>query len=169
MAKNLPAISDASEVIVRVRGQAVILDADLAALYGVPTKRLNEQVKRNQERFPEDFVFQLSAEEGRRMRSHFATASKRNIRFQPYAFTEHGAVMAANVLKSDRAIQMSVAVVRAFVRLRRMALSVESLARKLNALESKYDRQFKVVFDAIRKLMAAPPTKRVEGFSDKKD
>jgi len=170
MAKNLPAVADASELIVRVRGQAVILDADLAALYGVPTKRLNEQVKRNQERFPEDFVFQLSWEEAKRSRSQNATLKRGgNVKYRPYAFTEHGAVMAANVLKSDQAIQMSVAVVRAFVRLRRMALSVEGLARKLNALESKYDRHFKIVFDAIRELMAAPPGKRIEGFSGKKD
>jgi len=170
MAKNLPAAPEASELIIRVRGQAVILDSDLAALYGVATKRLNEQVKRNQERFPQDFVFQLSWEEAKRSRSQNATLKRGgNVKYRPYAFTEHGAVMAANVLKSNRAIQMSVAVVRAFVRLRRMALSVESLARKLNALESKYDRQFSVVFDAIRKLMAAPPGKRIEGFSSKKD
>ena len=142
MTDNLPSTPDASEVIVRVRGRAVILDSDLAKLYGVETKRLNEQVRRNQDRFPDDFVFQLSAEEGRRVRSQNATASRRNIRYRPYAFTEHGAVMAANVLKSRQAIEMSVAVVRAFVKLRRMTLSVEGLARKLNALESRYDKQF---------------------------
>ena len=170
MSSNLPAKMTPEEMIIRVRGQAVILDADLAALYGVPTKRLNEQVKRNQERFPEDFVFQLSWEEAKRSRSQNATLKRGgNVKYRPYAFTEHGAVMAANVLKSDQAIQMSVAVVRAFVRLRRMALSVEGLARKLNALESKYDRHFKIVFDAIRELMAAPPGKRIEGFSGKKD
>lgn len=104
-------------------------------------------------------MFKLSAEETKRinMRSQNATAYKRNIRYQPYAFTEHGAVMASNVLKSKAAIQMSVAVVRTFVKLRRMALSVEGIARKLNAMESKYDKQFSVVFDAISQLMAAPP------------
>jgi type II secretory pathway component PulM len=124
------------EAIIRLRGQAVILDADLAVLYGVTVKRLNEQVRRNQKRFPEDFCFQLTLSEAERSRSQFATAStspmrsqiatasKRNIRYSPYAFTEHGAIMAANVLRSERAEEMSVAVVRAFVRLRRMALSV---------------------------------------------
>ncbi len=171
MSKNLPATIAPEEMIVRVRGHAVILDFDLAELYGVETKRLNEQVKRNLERFPEDFMFKLSAEEAKRinMRSQNATASKRNIRYQPYAFTEHGAVMAANVLKSKQAIQMSVGVVRAFVKLRRMALSVEGIARKLNAMESKYDKQFGVVFKAIRQLMAAPPAgKKIKGLSSKK-
>jgi len=169
MAKNLPAVADASEVIVRVRGHAVILDSDLAALYGVPTKRLNEQVKRNQERFPEDFVFQVSWEEARRLRSQNATLKRgHNVKYRPFAFTEHGAVMAANVLKSDQAIQMSVAVVRAFVRLRRMALSVEAVARKVEALEKKYDKQFRVVFDAIRQLILEPdpPRKRIGFHTD---
>ena len=153
-------------MIVRIRGQAVILDADLATLYAVSTKRLNEQVKRNKERFPEDFVFQLSWEEAKRSRSQNATLKRgRNVKYRPYAFTEHGAVMAANVLKSDQAIQMSVAVVRAFVKLRRMALSVEGLARKVNALEKKYDKNFQAVFDAIRQLIAAPPAKPIKGFS----
>ncbi len=165
----LPARINPQDAITRIRGHAVILDSDLAALYGVTTKRLNEQVKRNQERFPEDFVFQLSCAETDHIRSQNATASKRNIRYQPYAFTEHGAVMAANVLK-DQAIQMSVAVVTAFVNLRRMALSVESLARKVNELEGKYDKQFKVVFDAVRRLMSSPsPSKQIEGFRGKKD
>ena len=168
---------DPREAIIRVRGQSVILDADLAALYGVTVKRLNEQAKRNQKRFPEDFCFQLTLAEAERsrsqsattstgsIRSQFATASKRNIRYCPYAFTEHGAIMAANVLRSDRAEEMSVAVVRAFVRLRRLALSVESLARKVAALENKYDASFSAVFDAIRDLMEPPdpPRKRI-GF-----
>jgi len=170
MSKNLPSTITPEEMIVRVRGHAVILDKDLAKLYGVETKRLNEQVKRNIERFPEDFMFRLSAEEAKRlnMRSQNATAYQRNIRHQPYAFTEHGAVMSANVLKSKEAIQMSVAVVRAFVKMRRMALSVEGIARKLNAMEKKYDKQFGTVFNAIRQLMAAPPPgKKIKGF--KKD
>jgi len=167
MSKILPATITPEEIIVHVRGHAVILDSDLAELYGVETKRLNEQVKRNMERFPEDFMFRLSVEEAKRlnMRSQNATASQRNIRHQPYAFTEHGAVMTANVLKSKEAIEMSVGVVRAFVKLRRMALSVEGIARKLNAMESKYDKQFGVVFKAIRQLMAAPPAgKKIKGF-----
>ncbi len=165
------------EAIIRLRGQAVILDSDLAALYGVTVKRLNEQVKRNQKRFPEDFCFKLTPEEARHsmsqfatastghIRSQIATASRRNIRYCPYAFTEHGAIMAANVLRSERAEEMSVAVVRAFVKLRRLALSVEGLARKVTALESRYDASFRAVFDAIRDLMEppAPPRKRI-GF-----
>ena len=166
------------QCITRIRGHAVILDSDLAALYGVPVKRLNEQVRRNKERFPEHFMFQLTDAEWQslrsqiatastgRIRSQFATASKRNIRYRPYAFTEHGAIMAATILNSPQAIQMSIAVVTAFVNLRRMALSVEALARKVNALEGKYDKQFKIVFDAIRQLMAPPEhLRRPIGFS----
>ena len=155
---NLPARIAPQDAITRVRGHAVILDADLAALYGVAVKRLNEQVRRNTDRFPEDFVFQLSEPEWKALRSQFATSKGRGgRRYLPYAFTEHGAIMAANVLNSAQAIQMSVAVVRAFVRLRRMALSVEALARKVDQLERRYDKQFQVVFDAVRRLMSPPP------------
>jgi leucyl aminopeptidase len=165
------------QCITRLRGQAVLLDTDLAALYGVTVKRLNEQVKRNAKRFPEDFAFQLTPKEWANLKSQIATASrkgirsqnatasKRNVRFQPYAFTEHGAIMAANVLHSEQAETMSVAVVRAFVKLRRMALSVEALARKVAALEQNYDAHFRVVFDAIRQLMTPPdPPRRKIGF-----
>jgi hypothetical protein len=155
---NLPVQIAPQDVITRIRGHAVILDADLAALYGVPVKRLNEQVRRNQKRFPEDFCFRLTLAEAERSRSQNATLKRgQNIKYLPYAFTEHGAIMAANVLRSERAEEMSVAVVRAFVKLRRMALSVEALARKVNDLEGKYDKQFKVVFDAVRRLMTPPP------------
>jgi len=157
------------QCITRIRGHAVILDSDLATLYGVPVKRLNEQVRRNKERFPENFMFQLTDAEWQSLRSQIATAStghirsqiatasKRNIRYRPYAFTEHGAIMAATVLNSPQAIKMSIAVVTAFVNLRRMALSVEALARKIAVLENKYDTKFKVIFDAVRKLMTPPP------------
>jgi len=154
------------EAIIRLRGQAVILDADLAALYGVTVKRLNQQVTRNQERFPDDFCFQLTEAEWRSLRLQNATSKRRGgRRYMPFAFTEHGAIMAATVLNSPQAVRMSVAVVRAFVRLRHMALSVESLARKVAALENKYDASFSAVFDAIRDLMEppAPPRKRI-GF-----
>ena len=159
------------QCITRVRGHAVILDSDLAALYGVPAKRLNEQVRRNKERFPEHFMFRLTDAEWERLRAQFATSKGRGgRRYLPYAFTEHGAIMAANVLNSSQAIQMSIAVVTAFVNLRRMALSVEALARKIAVLEGKYDKQFKVVFDAIRRLMSyPPPSNQVEGFQHKKD
>jgi len=150
-----------------IRGEKVILDADLAVLYGVTTKRLNEQVKRNRARFPPDFMFQLTNEEKLEVVAscdHLARLRFSPVR--PYAFTEHGAIMAANILNSARAVQASIMVVRAFVRLRQMLASNAELARKLDALEQKYDTQFKVVFDAIRELMAppVPPKKGRIGF-----
>ena len=159
------------DAIVRLRGQAIIVDSDLAALYGVTVKRLNEQVRRNIKRFPEDFCFQLTLTEARRSRSQFATLKRgQNIKYLPYAFTEHGAIMAANVLRSEQAEEMSVAVVRAFVKLRRMALSVEGLARKVASLENKYDASFRAVFAAIRDLMEPqqPSRKRI-GFEPEND
>ena len=146
-----------------IRGERVILDRDLADIYGVTTKRLNEQVKRNIKRFPEDFMFQLTTDELEEMRSQIATASKRNVRFPPYVFTEHGAIMAANVLSSERAVEASVQVIRAFVKLRQMLTSNAELSKKVEALEKKYDTQFKVVFDAIKKLMM-PPDKPKENI-----
>jgi len=158
--------------ILLLRGQKVMIDADLAELYDVPTKRLNEQVKRNAERFPEDFVFRLTAEEVEMLnRSQFATGSQkhRDPRFTPFAFTEHGAIMAANVLNSPRAVEMSVYVVRAFVRLREAIASNQALAAKLNELERKlkgHDQAIAGILDAIRQLMASPPApkKRSIGF-----
>lgn len=147
-------------LIYSIRGQNVIFDSDLAALYGVPTKRLNEQVRRNRDRFPGDFMFQLTAAElDTAIRSQSATASKRNLRYRPYVFTEHGAIMAASILNSPMAVEVSVYVVRAFVKLRELVLAHKDLARKLDSLERKYDAQFKVVFDAIRQLMAPPDPK----------
>ena len=152
-----------------IRGQKVILDSDLAELFSVETKRLNEQVKRNLPRFPEDFMFQLTKEETQiwhRSRSQIATLKRgKNIKYQPYAFTEHGAIMAANVLNSPRAIEMSVFIVRAFIRLREMLATHKQLAKKLAALERKYDSQFRVVFEAINALMQEPEQpKRKIGF-----
>lgn len=145
-----------------------MLDRDLAKLYGVTTKRLNEQVKRNLGRFPEDFMFRLMSEEAKltqSSRSQFATLKRgQNIKYLPYAFTEHGSIMVANVLNSERVIQASVQVVRAFVRLRQMLTSNTALARKLDELEGKYNRQFKIVFDAIRQLMPAPASARQRLF-----
>ena len=154
------------QCIVRLRGQSVLLDTDLAALYGVTVKRLNEQVKRNAKRFPEDFAFLLTAKEWANLKSQIATSSGHGGRRSfPYAFTEHGAIMAATVLNSPQAVQMSVAVVRAFVKLRRMALSVEALARKIAVMENKYDAQFRDVFQAILQLMTPPdPPRRKIGF-----
>jgi len=152
--------------ILLIRGQKVILDSDLADLYGVPTKRLNEQIKRNSERFPADFMFQLTKKEFEILKSQNATSSWGGRRTPPYAFTEHGSLMAANVLKSKTAIETSILVVRAFMQLREMLASHKDLSRKLSEMEGKYDHQFKVVFDAIRQLMAPPPAgkKRRIGF-----
>lgn len=143
-----------------------MIDADLAQLYGVPTKRLNEQVRRNARRFPEDFCFQLSAAEKTEVVAN--CDHLRQLRFSPslpYAFTEHGAIMAATVLNTPRAVDMSLHVVRAFVRLREMIASHKDLAKRLNEMEGRYDQQFKIVFDAIRQLMnPAEKPKRKIGF-----
>ena len=149
------------EIILLVRGEKVILDSDLAALYGVSTSRFNEQVKRNRSRFPADFSFRLTESEWKSLISQFATSklARGGRRKLPYVFTEHGALMAANVLNSERAVQASVQVVRAFIQLRQMLASSVDFARKLEKLESKYDRQFKIVFDAIRQLMIPPSAK----------
>jgi hypothetical protein len=141
--------------ILLVRGQKVMIDADLAELYGVPTKALNQAVKRNLSRFPDDFLFRLSRREKEEVVTNCDHLAR--LRFSPglpYCFTEHGAIMAANVLNSPRAEEMSVEVVRAFVRLREMIASHKALAKRLDELEGRYDRQFKVVFDAIRELMS---------------
>jgi hypothetical protein len=165
-------------LIFTVRGERVILDSDLASIYGVPTKRLNEQVRRNRERFPEDFCFRLGLEEvdailsqtatarddALGIRSQIATASKRNVRFLPYAFTEHGAIMAANVLNSKRAVQMSVFVVRAFVKMREVLSANKKLADKLQELEKKlagrldvHERAIVHILEEIKRLMEPPP------------
>ena len=144
-----------------------MLDADLAGLYGVTTKRLNEQVRRNRSRFPEDFMFQLTSKGAASLRSQIATSNKGRggRRYAPYAFTEQGVAMLSTVLNSERAIQVNIEIMRAFVRLRQMLASNAQLARKLNALEKKYDSQFRVVFEAIRELMTPPePKKRKIGF-----
>lgn len=161
-----PALTVIQARILTLRAQRVMLDADLAKLYQVPTKRLNEQVKRNRARFPADFVFRLTAEEKAQVVAD--CDHLRHLRFSPTlpnAFTEHGAVMLAAVLQSPTAVAASIQVVRAFVRLRGLVAEHAGLARRLDELEGRYDRQFKVVFDAIRALMAPPdePAKRI-GF-----
>src|SRR6266699_3119247 len=124
--------------IYEIRGRRVMLDSDLAVLYGVPTKRLNEQYRRNRKRFPEDFAFQLTAEEAESLRSQIATSSSHGgRRYRPYAFTEHGALQAANILNSPRAVQMSIFVVRAFAKMRETLPVSPQLAKKLAALEKK--------------------------------
>lgn len=144
-----------------VRGTRVMLDADLAELYGVTTKRLNEQVKRNRERFPDDFMFTLTAREKAEVVANCDHLSR--LKFSPtlpFAFSEHGAIMLASVLNSPVAVVTSVQIVRAFVRLREMAGLHKDLARKLDELEKKYDKQFAAVFDAIRGLMKPEPAPR---------
>jgi hypothetical protein len=155
--------------IVVIRRQRVLLDSDLAALYEVETRRLNEQIKRNMGRFPVDFMFQLTSDEFANLKSQFATSSWGGRRKLPLAFTEHGAIMAASVLNSDRAVEMSVYVVRAFVQLRAVLLDHKALADKLAALErrvSHHDNSLTEVIDAIRALMAQPePANRPIGFT----
>jgi hypothetical protein len=163
--KALAPVGDITRSILVLRGHRVILDADLAAIYGVTTGRLNEAVKRNAERFPEDFMFRLSAAEHAALISQFATSKpgRGGRRKLPWAFTEHGAIQAANVLNSPRAIAMGVYVVRAFVRLRELLASNTALARKLDELERKYkhhDDAITAILSAIRELTHAPPPKR---------
>lgn len=160
--------------ILTIRGQKVMLDADLAELYGVETRRLNEQVRRNSERFPEDFMFQLTGEEFANLKSQFATSSWGGRRKLPYAFTEHGAIMAASVLNTARAIEISVHVVRAFVHLRELVSGHKELSQKLNQLERKvgaHDRAIAELINAIRELMTPlePKKKRPIGFAPWKE
>jgi hypothetical protein len=156
-----------------IRGHNVMLDSDLARLYGVTTSRLNEQVRRNNDRFPDDFMFRLTPKEFKSLISQSATSSSQwgGRRKIPLAFTEHGAVMAANVLSSPSAVVASIQVVRALVRLRQILATHKDLARKLEELERKlgqHDEKFRIVFDAIRQLMGPPPElekKRRIGFA----
>jgi len=166
---NLPVLIDPihiERIIYVIRGHRVILNVHLAELYGVPTGRLMEQIKRNRDRFPPDFLFQLTNEEFESLKSQFAISKKQGRggrRYLPYAFTEHGVVMAANVLKSKRAIQASIYVVRAFVRLRQLLASHRDLAEKLDELErnvATHDKAICSLFDAMRKLMSYPEKPR---------
>jgi hypothetical protein len=148
-----------------------MLDEELAELYDVPTKALNQAFKRNIERFPKDFAFQLSRKEWDSLRSQTVTSrSWGGRRYPPFAFTEQGVAMLSSVLRSERAVLVNIAIMRTFVRLRRILASHEDLARKLEAMEKKYDAQLKVVFDTIRELMKPPPEdpKRRIGFKPQK-
>lgn len=148
-----------------------MLDADLAEMYGVPTKALSQAVKRNIERFPEDFMFQLTGEEHEFLRSQIVTSNegRGGRRYLPRVFTEQGVAMLSTVLKSKRAIEVNITIMRAFVRLRELMSTHKDLALKLDDMEKKYDRQFKIVFDAIRQLMApeVKKGKRIEFTHDK--
>jgi ORF6N domain len=154
-----------------LRGQKVMLSTDLAQLYEVEPRALVQAVKRNRERFPEDFMFQLTGAEFRDLKSQIVISRWGGLRrATPYAFTEQGVAMLSSVLRSSRAIQVNIEIVRAFVRLRDLLASHTDLARKLEALEKKYDAQFKVVFDAIRRLMEPPPRPTVKiGFRPESD
>ena len=146
--------------IMSIRGHKVMIDKDLAQLYGVTTKRLNQQVQRNIARFPDDFMFELSKEEHDSLRLQFATSKvgRGGRRTNPYAFTEQGVAMLSSVLNSQRAIDVNIAIMRTFVKLRELLLTHKDLARKLEDMEKKYDSNFKVVFEAIRQLMEPPPS-----------
>jgi hypothetical protein len=175
MTSGLVPVERIEQAILLIRGHKVMLDADLAVLYGVETKALNRAVKRNIERFPDDFMFQLTEDEVAILRRQFGTSNSEGTsalrsqfgtskgrggrRYLPYAFTEQGVAMLSSVLRSERAVKVNIQVMRTFVKLRRMLATHEDLARKLDALERKYDRQFKAVFDAIRELMTPPDPK----------
>jgi ORF6N domain-containing protein len=147
--------------ILLIRGHKAMLDADLAELYGVESKILNQAVKRHLNRFPADFMFQLTNQEFIDLRSQSVTSSKwGGRRYAPYAFTEQGVAMLSSVLNSDRAIEVNILIMRAFVKLREMISTHKDLAKKLEDLEKKYDTQFKMVFDAIRQLMTPPDPKK---------
>ena len=170
-----PKIEKIAPLVHTVRGERVLFDADLATLYGVPTKALNQAVKRNLDRFPADFMFRLTKDEAKAIsasRSQIVTLKRgQNIKYLPYAFTEHGIAMLSSVLRSPRAIEVNIAIMRTFVQLRRLMDSNRDLARKIEALEKRYDEQFAVVFGAIKRLIAedevrkAGPKRRI-GFVD---
>ena len=148
--------------ILSIRGHRVMLDADLAVLYDVPTKAFNQSIRRNMVRFPDDFMFQLTEEEFIALRSQFVTSKKGRggRRYLPYVFTEQGVAMLSGILNSDRAVHVNIAIMRAFVRMRETMTSHRELAQRLNAIEKTYDVRFRVVFDAIRALMEHPKTPR---------
>lgn len=163
---NLLPSERVEQKILLIRGEKVILDSDLSELYGIETKAMNRAVRRNKNRFPEDFAFQLTEQERESLRCHFGTSKERGgRRYLPYVFTEQGVAMLSGILQSPRAILVNIAIMRTFVKLRKLISSNKDLAQKLAQLEKKYDAQFRVVFDAIRQLMDPPikPRKRI-GF-----
>ena len=169
MSKEIIPVERIAQSIRWIRSQKVLLDSDLAALYGVQTKNLNKAVKRNAERFPADFMFQLTPEELRTLRFQFGTSKARGgLRYRPYAFTEQGVAMLSSVLKSDRAIKVNVAIMRTFVKLRQMLDTNRELAQIFSELQrrvGKHDDQIAVILEAIRQLMAPPEKPRREiGF-----
>jgi hypothetical protein len=171
MAGEIIPIERIQQAIYLVRGKKVMLDRDLALLYAIPTKALKQAVRRNLERFPEDFMFVLNDEEFSQWRSQFVTSKedRKGLRHPPMVFTEQGVAMLSSVLNSPRAIKVNIAIVRTFVRLREIMATHEELAQKIEELEKKYDSQFAVVFEAIRELIESPEPKRKEiGFHARK-
>ena len=171
--KDLPVPSEnLDRLIHEIRGQKVMLDRDLATLYGVTTSNLNKAVRRNRDRFPADFMFQLTATEAEQCRDsrfQFGILKRgQNIKYLPCVFTEQGVAMLSSVLRSERAVRVNIEIMRAFVRLRQLLATHADLARQLDALEKKYDAQFQIVFEAIRQLMkpSEPPPKQI-GFQVK--
>lgn len=170
MSEALVPLERIEKVIYLIRRQKVVLDRDLAALYGVPTKALKQAVNRNRKRFPDDFMFVLDSQEFGQWRSQFVTSKtdRMGLRYAPMAFTEQGVAMLSGILNSDRAIEVNIAIMRTFVKLRRMLEAHETLARKLAEIEKKYGEQFRIVFDVLNQLMAPPEPKRKQiGFSVK--
>jgi hypothetical protein len=165
MSKLISAEVIATKILI-IRGKRVMLDTDLAVLYGVKTGRLNEQVTRNIKRFPEDFMFQLTKEEALNLKSHFATSSWGGVRKLPRVFTQEGVAMLSSVLNSERAIMVNIQIMRAFAQLRRMLLTNRDLKRKIEEMERKYDKQFAIVFQAIKQLLEPLPEqkRRTIGF-----
>ena len=150
---NIVPIERVTEKIYLIRGMRVMLDRDLAKLYGVETKVFKQAVKRNINRFPEDFMFELTGDEFKNLRSQFVTSSWGGPRYIPMAFTEQGVAMLSSVLKSDRAVQVNIQIMRAFIKMRQMYISHEDLKQKIIAMERKYDKQFQIVFEAIKQLL----------------
>jgi hypothetical protein len=152
--------------IILIRGKRVMLDKDLAKLYEVDTRQLTRQVKRNIDRFPEDFMFQLANQELKNLMCQFGTSSWGGTRKLPYVFTEQGVAMLSGVLHSKRAIQVNIQIMRAFIQLKRIILTNVNLRKKIEEMEKKYDRQFAIVFQTIKQLLQPPPVKekRIIGF-----
>jgi len=161
---NITSVEVITSKILLIRGKRVMLDSDSAKLYGVKTKNLNKAVKRNVERFPEDFMFQLSKEETENLRFQIGTSKRGGRRYLPYVFTQEGVAMLSSVLNSPRAIHVNIQIMRAFVQLRRMILTNRDLRRKIEKMERKYDRQFAIVFEAIKQLLEPPKQTRAIGF-----
>jgi hypothetical protein len=185
VAKSTVKPENVASMIFLVRGEKVLLDADLATLYGVEARALNQAVARNRNRFPEDFMFQITTEEWDLLRSQIVTLNKhiaesgrnssqtvmssrkhRGRRYRPYAFTEQGVAMLSSVLRSPRAVEVNIAIMRTFVQLRRLMDSNRDLARKIEALEKRYDKQFATVFDAIKRLIADDDIRKARPLSE---